>query len=87
MSVDHLRELMTMMYPDGDSESEHPMTAVGIVLLAAALLGITEEEALFRFTGYSRSFIAAILSNLRGNRAEQRLIRLQRLVFRRLRHH
>ena len=37
---------MITMYPDDDSESEHPLTAVGTVLVAAALFEITEEEAL-----------------------------------------
>lgn len=53
---DNLRELMTTMYPDDDSLSEHPMTAVGIVLLAAAILGITDLEGLVEFSGYPRPF-------------------------------
>lgn len=56
------------MYPDEDSLSEHPMTAVGTVMLAGAILGITDEEALVQFTGYPRPFISAVLFNLRGNR-------------------
>src|SRR5260370_5413133 len=67
-TADNLRELMRTMYPDVDDGSEHPMTAVGVVLLAAAIFGITDEEALVRLTAYPRSFIAAILFNLRGNR-------------------
>jgi hypothetical protein len=67
-TVDNLRDLMKTMYPDNDTLSEHPMTAVGTVLLAAAIFGITEQEALVRFTGYPCSFIVAILFNLRGNR-------------------
>jgi len=67
LMVDHLRELMTTMYPDTEEGSEHPMTAVGIVLLAAGLFGITDEEGLVRFTCYPKPFVAAILFNLRGN--------------------
>lgn len=67
-TADNLRELMTTMYPDDHSHSEHPMTAVGTVLLAAAIFGIIREEALVRVTGYPTPFIAAILFNLRGNR-------------------
>src|SRR5215469_4538292 len=65
---DNLRELMTTMYPDVDDGSEHPMTAVGTVLLAAGIFGITDEEALVRLTGYPRPFIVAIIFNLQGNR-------------------
>ena len=68
LTAGNLRQLMTTMYPDNDSNSEHPMDAVGTVLLAAAILGIIEEEALVRFTGYPKPFIGAILFNLRGNR-------------------
>jgi len=65
---DNLRDLMRTMYPDVDDGSEHPMTAIGSVLLAAAKFGITDEEALVRLTAYPKNFIAAILFNLRGNR-------------------
>ena len=64
---DNLRELMRTMYPDVDDGSEHPVTAIGSVLLAAGIFGITDEEALVRLTEYPRSFIASILFNLRGN--------------------
>jgi hypothetical protein len=66
--ADHLRELMRAMYPDVDDGSEHPMTAVGVMLLAAGLLEITDEEALVRFTRYPKAFIFAIVFNLRENR-------------------
>lgn len=65
--ADHLRELMRAMYPEVDDGSEHPMTAVGTVLLAAGIFGITDEEVLVRFTGYPRPFIVALLFNLQGN--------------------
>jgi hypothetical protein len=65
--ADHLRELMRAMYPDLDDGSEHPMTAVGVVLLAAGIFGITDEAALIRLTGYPKAFIFAIRHNLRAN--------------------
>lgn len=67
-TAEHLRELMRAMYPDVDDGCEHPMTAVGVVLFAAGIFGITDEVALVRFTAYTKPFIAAILFNLRGNR-------------------
>jgi hypothetical protein len=66
-TADNLRELMRAMYPDVDDGWEHPMTAVGVVLLAAGIFGITDEDALVRFTGYPKAFIFAILFNLREN--------------------
>jgi hypothetical protein len=43
------------------------MTAIGVVLLAAGIFGITDEEALARLTACPKPFIAATLFNLRGN--------------------
>jgi hypothetical protein len=61
------RVIHSTMYPDVDDRCEHPVTAVGVVLLAAAVFEITDEEALVRLTAYPRPFVAAILINLRGN--------------------
>ena len=66
-TADNLRELMRAMYPDVDDGTEHPMTAVGIVLLAAGIFGITDEDALVRFTSYPKAFIVALIVNLREN--------------------
>ncbi len=66
-TADNLRELMRAMYPDVDDGSEHPMTAVGVVLLATGIFRINDEDALVRFTGYPKAFIVAILFNLREN--------------------
>jgi hypothetical protein len=68
-TADNLRELMRTMYPDVDDGSEHPMTAAGVVLLAAGIFGITDEDSLVRFTGYPKVFIFAIVFNLRENEA------------------
>jgi len=43
------------------------MTAVGIVLLSAALLGTIKASDLMIFTGYSSQFISAITLNMRNN--------------------
>lgn len=67
-TADHVRQLMRTMNPGVDAGSEHPMTAVGTVLLAAAMARVADEGALVSFTGYPRPFIAAILFNLQGNR-------------------
>jgi hypothetical protein len=61
------------MYPDiedGREENdgfEHPMTAVGVVLLSAVLLDTTEMLKLAAFTGYSHQFISAISWNMQNN--------------------
>ena len=56
---------MQTMYPEvedereDDDDYEHPMTAVGLILLSAALLQTIEPRELRLFTGYSREFISA----------------------------
>jgi hypothetical protein len=69
-----LRNAMRVMYPDLEGErvylrdDEHPMTAVGIVLLSAALLQIDRPRSLMSFTGYSFQFVSAIVLNMLNNR-------------------
>jgi hypothetical protein len=64
---------MQTMFPsveddrDDDAPYEHPMTAVGVVLMSAAIMGTTEPMKLILFTGYSRAFIAAITLNMQNN--------------------
>ncbi len=63
--------VMQFLYPDVDDDQEpyeHPMTAVGVVLLSAALVGTTKVNGLSRFTGYSRHFISAIVTNMQNNK-------------------
>jgi hypothetical protein len=73
-SVADLRLVMQFLYPDvendrDDNENyEHPMTAVGLVLLSAALIGTTKARELVRVTGYSRQFISAIATNMQNNK-------------------
>jgi hypothetical protein len=68
--VQDLRQLMYDKYPDeSDSdETEHPVTAAGVVLLAATFLKTTQVRSLVRFAGYSEQFISAISFNMRNNR-------------------
>src|SRR2546427_12550063 len=44
------------------------MTAVGLILLSAALLQTIEPRELRLFTGYSREFISAIGLNMQNNK-------------------
>ena len=73
LAVKDLRPILQAMYPDvedgrEDNENyEHPLTAVGLVLMSAAIIGTTEAAKLTLFTGYSRSFISAITLNMRSN--------------------
>jgi len=69
-----LKGMMHAMYPDVENgridkaSYEHPMTAVGIVLLSAAFLGTTAGRRLMAFTGYSGQFVSAIAFNMLNNR-------------------
>ena len=73
-TVVDLLSIMQLLYPeveddrDDDANYEHPMTAVGVVLLSAAFLGTTKAKELVLFTGYSRHFISAITLNMQNNK-------------------
>jgi hypothetical protein len=64
---------MQRMFPAVENERpdnepyEHPMTAVGLVLMSAAFMGTSETTKLILFTGYSRAFVSAISSNMQNN--------------------
>jgi hypothetical protein len=68
--VQDIRRRLRIKYPDVDesADNEHPMTAVGIVLVSAAVLGTTEIGRLITFTGYSSEFISAIEFNMQQNK-------------------
>jgi hypothetical protein len=72
--VADLRLVMQFLYPDieddrDDEENcEHPITAVGLVLLSGALIGTTKAGELVRVTGYSPRFISAIETNMQNNK-------------------
>jgi len=69
-----LRRVMLALYPgvegegNDDGTDEHPMIAVGIVLLSAALLDTIQAQRLMAFTGYSQPFISAIALNMMNNK-------------------
>lgn len=69
-----LHRAMESMFPgveDDRSDNhpfEHPLTAVGIVLLTAALLDTVDSAKLASFTGYSQNFISTITLNMLNNR-------------------
>src|SRR5271169_6026064 len=73
LTVADLRPIMQVMFPavederDDNEKYEHPMTAVGLVLLSAAIISTTEATKLVLFTGYSRPFISAITFNMQNN--------------------
>jgi hypothetical protein len=69
-TLENLKRFMHKRFPDveDDCDDKHPMTAVGVVLLAAAILDTADSNALIRFTGYSREFISAINFNMENNR-------------------
>ena len=69
-----LHQVMRMLYPDvedgrdDDLACEHPLTAIGVVLLSAAVLETVDAGRLTRFTRYSRHFISAINLNMQNNK-------------------
>ena len=68
-----LRPILQTVYPeledDRDNDGyDHPMAAVGLVLLSAAIIRTIETRELVLFTGYSRHFILAIVLNMQNNR-------------------
>jgi hypothetical protein len=50
-----------------DVAAEDPMVAVMVVVFSAALLRITNINALCVFTGYSHQFVSAIADNMQSN--------------------
>ena len=71
LTLADVRPLMSEMFPDVDDENqryEHPMTAVGIVLLSAVFLESIDMKRLATFTGFSLAFIGAIALNMVNNR-------------------
>jgi hypothetical protein len=59
---------MLELFPDPEDDGAHPMTAAGVVLLAAAALGTTAVDVLVRFTNYGSAFVSAIANNMQQNR-------------------
>src|SRR5262249_19363159 len=65
---------MYSMYPDvedgrtDNASYEHPLTAIGIILLSAALMGTIELRTLTAFTPYSQEFVSSVVLNMLNNR-------------------
>jgi hypothetical protein len=68
LSINEIHQLMAEKYGDDELDKNHSMTAVGIVLLSAAVLGTPDTVALQTFTGYGGNFIAAISANMENNK-------------------
>jgi hypothetical protein len=68
--IEDVRLEFNCRYPEANDppQTEHPMTAVGIVLISAIILGTTEISELVTFTGYSENFISAIAFNMTHNK-------------------
>jgi hypothetical protein len=66
ITAQKLRDTIYRIFPD-DDHTEHPMTEVGVVLLAAGLHGITNPSDLMQLTGHSRAFISGVIFNLMNN--------------------
>ena len=75
---EEIRNAFRARYPDVDDDQfsiehsgfahEHPMTAIGVVLISSVLLGTTDVDPLAEFTRYSKQFIRAISSNMYNSR-------------------
>jgi hypothetical protein len=77
-TAEDLRRAFANRYPDVDDYDfslehsgfahEHPLTAIGVVLLSAVLLGTTDVNKLVEFTKYSSRFVRAIALNMENSR-------------------
>jgi transposase len=77
-TVEDIRSALRARYPDVDDNQfsmehsgfphEHPLTAIGVVLISSVLLGTTDVDRLAEFTRYSKQFVRAISSNMDNSR-------------------
>jgi len=77
-TVEDIRNALKARYPDVDDDQfsiehsgfahEHPMTAIGVVLISSVLLGTTDVDRLAEFTRYSKQFVRALSSNMDNSR-------------------
>ena len=80
-TVKDIRKAFTARYPEVDDDEfsarqsgfvhEHPITAIGIVLISSIVLGTCDPTTLGEFTKYSERFIRAIAANMENNRLWQ----------------
>ena len=76
-TAEDIRRALQARYPDVEEDEsaielsgfihENPFTAIGVVLISAALLGTTDVDRLAAFTRYSRAFIRAIAWNMENS--------------------
>jgi len=80
-TLEDIRKAFTARYPEVDDDEfsakrsgfahEHPITAIGIVLISSIVLGTCDPTKLAGFTKYSKRFIRAIAANMENNRLWQ----------------
>jgi hypothetical protein len=76
-TAEDIRSDFSVRYPDVDNDEfsiehsgfihEHPMTAIGVVLISSIVLGTTDPGTLAEFTRYSERFIRAIAGNMENS--------------------
>src|SRR5215469_12406333 len=72
-----IRDALESSYPDvTDSEfniaqsgfaHEHPLIAIGVVLISSIVLGTTDPVELERFTRYSKRFVRCVAGNMENS--------------------
>jgi len=77
-TAEGIRKAFTARYPDVDDDEfnlkhsgfahEHPMTAIGVVLVSSIVLGTTDVIKLGEFTRYSGRFVHAVAVNMENSR-------------------
>ena len=71
LHVSHIRSVVRALDPDSEvsppGRTDHPIDAVQVVLLSAAILETIDVVRLASFTRYSREFVSAIALNMKNN--------------------
>ena len=76
-TAEEIRTAFRMRYPDVDDDlfslkhsgfvHEHPMTAIGVVLISCIVLNSTDVNRLSDFTRYGKRFIRVIAANMENS--------------------
>jgi hypothetical protein len=76
-TAEDIRRALKMRYPDVHNDlfslehsgfvHEHPLSAIGVVLISSLVLGTTDVNRLADFTRYSKRFIRVIASNMENS--------------------
>ena len=77
-TAEEIRKTLKQIYPDVDDDAfsiepsgfvhEHPLIAIGVVLISSIVLGTTDPAKLVRFTKYSRRFVCGVATNMENSR-------------------